>query len=78
MDKDTDKDYRDVNNNMGIEYEELDEFIQNLHYPAKKQDILEIAMRDGPESKITSSLQMITEKYYSSAEELTRELEIVE
>ena len=53
---------------------ELDSFIKNLHYPAKKQDILDSAMRDGNDSKISSTLQMITEKYYSSADELTREL----
>jgi hypothetical protein len=56
---------------------ELDLFIKNLHYPVKKQDILDSAMRDGNDSKISSALQMITEKYYSSADELTRELATV-
>jgi len=48
-----------------------------LHYPVKKQDILDSAMKDGNDSKITSALQMIAEKYYSSADELTRELSTV-
>jgi hypothetical protein len=56
---------------------ELDSFIKNLHYPAKKQDILDSAMRDGNDSKITSALQMIAERYYASADELTRELATV-
>ena len=68
---------KDVKEVKSINSPELAYFVKNLHYPAKKQDILDIAMRDGNDSKITSALQMIAEKYYSSADELTRELSTV-
>jgi len=53
---------------------ELDSFVKKIHYPVKKQEILDTARKDGSSEKITNVLQMIQEKYYSSADELTREL----
>jgi len=68
MNQDIKKDIKHTNSS------ELDSFVKNLHYPVKKQDILDTAMREGNDEKITSALQMIHEKYYSSADELTSEI----
>jgi len=56
---------------------ELDSFVKKLHYPAKKQEIIDTANKDGSSDNVTSVLRMIAEKYYSSADELAREIEIV-
>jgi hypothetical protein len=57
-----------------ISSQELDSFVHKVHYPAKKQEIIDAAKRDGSSDKITYALQMIKEKYYSSADELAHEI----
>jgi|GEM_PF-4794114 len=69
--KDTKSDIKDISS------QELDSFVHKVHYPAKKQEIIDTAKRDGSSDKITYALQMIKEKYYSSADELTREITAV-
>jgi len=76
---DIDKNSNEINKNAksdmkNIGTAEMDSFVKKMHYPAKKQEIIDTAKRDGSSEKITSRLQTIHEKYYSSAEELTREL----
>ena len=71
MSKDVKKDIK--SNNTA----ELETFIKTLHYPAKKQEIIDTAKKGLSNNKITSALQMIPEKYYSTADELTREIALV-
>jgi len=71
MNKDIKKDIKGTNS------ADVDTFVKKLHYPAKKQEIIDTTKKGGSDEKITHALQMIPEKYYSSADELSREISIL-
>jgi len=68
------KDTKDIKSNNSAE---LDSFVKKMHYPAKKQEIIDTAKKGVNGDKITNVLQKISEKYYSSADELNREIALI-
>ena len=68
---------KDINTEVkSINSTEMDSFVKKMHYPVKKQDIIDIARKERSDDKITNLLRLIPDKNYLTADELTREIAI--
>jgi hypothetical protein len=48
----------------------MQQFLQGLHYPASKQDIVHKAEQNGADENITSKLQKLPDRAFSTQDEL--------
>lgn len=52
----------------------IQQYLKGAHYPSSKQDLVELARRNNAPDDVMSTLEMITDKQYSSPVQVMKEI----
>ncbi|WP_048105825.1 DUF2795 domain-containing protein [Methanosarcina barkeri] len=55
---------------------QVQKFLEDVSYPAKKQDLIEHAKKNNASNKVLETLENIPDKEYTRAEDVNKEFQI--